>query len=54
MWEGEYYPYYIYESCKLTIKKLQELGINVDFNLSYQSRVGFNEWLKPNTVHTVE
>ncbi|CAD8049505.1 unnamed protein product [Paramecium primaurelia] len=53
VWDGEKYPYYIYESCQLVIDNLKNMGISVHFDLSYQSKVGLNKWLRPATHHAL-
>jgi ferrochelatase len=54
VWDGEKYPYYIYESCQLTIDALKNLGCQVHFDLGYQSKVGLNKWLRPATHHSLK
>jgi protoporphyrin/coproporphyrin ferrochelatase len=46
---GDKYPYYIYETCTLVQQYLKQHGVQLEFELGYQSKVGFQTWLQPST-----
>ena len=49
VWDGDKYPYYIYETAQHTIDALKMRGIDIQFELSFQSKVGFQTWVQPAT-----